>query len=202
MTTEAIIAAAERLFARHGIDGVSLRKIGAAAGTANHYSVQYHFGDRAGLVRAVFERRLPYVESRREALLGEAMAADGLRDPFYLLRALLLPLSEIVDDEGLCSYAAFALNVYWHSDVPPSWLESAEFAPLSKHILRLLQDAVGLPPVVMHLRFRLSTASFLHSVLEWERRTRAGHTSPSRDEMIVDALRFAAAGMVAPHSPS
>ena len=46
--TTSLIAAAERLFASRGIDGVSLREINREAGQRNTTSLQYHFGDRAG----------------------------------------------------------------------------------------------------------------------------------------------------------
>ena len=58
-TKEQIVLAAERLFAEHGIDGVSLRQIGVAAGNGNNSAVQYHFGTKDRLVQAVFEYRLP-----------------------------------------------------------------------------------------------------------------------------------------------
>ncbi len=49
-TREKLIAAAERLMANHGIDGVDLREIHAAAGQRNRSAIAYHFGDREGLV--------------------------------------------------------------------------------------------------------------------------------------------------------
>jgi AcrR family transcriptional regulator len=52
---EQIVLAAERLFAERGLDGVSLREIGAAVGNANNSAVQYHFGSKDQLVRAIFE---------------------------------------------------------------------------------------------------------------------------------------------------
>ena len=47
---QAIVEAAERLFAERGIEAVSLRDVSAAAGQRNHSAAQYHFGDRAQLV--------------------------------------------------------------------------------------------------------------------------------------------------------
>ena len=50
-TRERLIDAAESLFAEHGIGGVSLREINRAAGARNAVAVQYHFGDREGIIR-------------------------------------------------------------------------------------------------------------------------------------------------------
>ena len=61
---EQIILAAERLFAERGPD-VSMREISAAAGSRNHTAVQYHFGSKEQLIRAIFEYRNPRLEDRR-----------------------------------------------------------------------------------------------------------------------------------------
>ena len=45
-TKEQIVLAAEGLFAERGIEGVSLRQIGTAAGNGNNSAVQYHFGTK------------------------------------------------------------------------------------------------------------------------------------------------------------
>ena len=68
-TREALVETAERLFAEQGIETVSLRDVSKAAGQRNHSAAQYHFGDRAGLVAAVYEHRMRHVNERRHAML-------------------------------------------------------------------------------------------------------------------------------------
>ncbi|MER7990261.1 TetR/AcrR family transcriptional regulator [Streptomyces noursei] len=51
-TRQRLIKAAERLFAAHGVDAVSVRAINAAAGQGPA-SVHYHFGSKENLVAAV-----------------------------------------------------------------------------------------------------------------------------------------------------
>lgn len=102
MTTDArarLISAAEQLVAERGLEAVSLREITSTAGVANASAVQYHFGGRAGLIRAVLERHHPAVEARRHALLDqyEATGADDLR---ALAGALVRPLATELDVEG------------------------------------------------------------------------------------------------------
>ncbi len=106
-TRAAIIEAAEVLFAIHGIEGVSLRQIGSAIGSANTSVVSYHFGSREALVEAIFHYRLPDIEARRKALLDEVRQDGAHSSVFHLLRALWLPLFEQVNDEGVHSYAGF-----------------------------------------------------------------------------------------------
>ena len=62
---EILLDTAERLLAEHGIDGVSMRQIAAAAGQGNNSVIQYHFGDKAGLLREIILRRVAGFEPRR-----------------------------------------------------------------------------------------------------------------------------------------
>jgi AcrR family transcriptional regulator len=66
-----IVLAAERLFARDGIAGASLRQISAEAQNGNNSAVQYYFGSRAQLVQAIYEYRLVGLHARRQALVAE-----------------------------------------------------------------------------------------------------------------------------------
>lgn len=75
-TKEQILLAAERMFADHGVDGVSMRQIGIAVGSGNNSAVLYHFGSKDNLVEAIFEYRLPGMRERRAALIAERRPAD------------------------------------------------------------------------------------------------------------------------------
>jgi len=59
------------LFARHGVDGVELQALQEAAGTKNQTAVRYHFGDREGLAKAIMERHLLDVATRRKRLVEQ-----------------------------------------------------------------------------------------------------------------------------------
>ncbi|MER6030992.1 TetR family transcriptional regulator [Streptomyces sp. NPDC001851] len=99
-TRATLIRAAEQLFAAKGVDGASLNEIKRAAGQRNAMALQYHFGDRAGLLRAVLDKHLPAVDARREALLQqyEDSGADDLRS---LAAALVLPAAaKLADPDG------------------------------------------------------------------------------------------------------
>ena len=54
-TRAKLIAAAEHLFARRGLD-VPIRDIHALAGQRNASALQYHFGDRNGLLSAILQK--------------------------------------------------------------------------------------------------------------------------------------------------
>ena len=94
-TRELLLDTAERLFAQQGINGVSMREIALAANQRNNGVTQYHFGDKSGLVRAVFERRAATVNERRlELLAGLGKEHDAA--VVDLVRAFVVPLGEEV----------------------------------------------------------------------------------------------------------
>jgi AcrR family transcriptional regulator len=115
-TRERIIGAAERLFAERGIAGVSLREINRAAQQSNTGAVQYHFGDRDGLVRAIVDKHRRDTEPRRHALLDqyEDAGADDIRT---LVAALVMPLAaKLGDPDGGRDYLQVAAEFYSRPD--------------------------------------------------------------------------------------
>lgn len=107
-----MIRAAEQLFAARGIDAVSLREINRAAAQSNTGAVQYHFGDRDGLVRAVFDKHRRDTEPRRHALLDQYEEA-GVEDLRALAAALVLPLAaKLADADGGREYLQLAGEYY------------------------------------------------------------------------------------------
>lgn len=91
-----------------GVDGASLNEIKRAAGQRNAMALQYHFGDRAGLLRAVLDKHLPAVDARREVLLqqyedsGDSdRGSGGDADLRSLAAALVLPAAaKLADPDG------------------------------------------------------------------------------------------------------
>ncbi|HEY3139933.1 MAG TPA: helix-turn-helix domain-containing protein [Acidimicrobiales bacterium] len=96
-TRDQILQAAEQLFAARGITSVSLREINRAANQNNTGAVQYHFGDRDGLVREIIIRHRLDSEPRRHALLDQYEDA-GRDDLRALSAALVLPIGAKLND--------------------------------------------------------------------------------------------------------
>jgi AcrR family transcriptional regulator len=89
---ERILAEAERVFARFGYDGASMRQIAEAAGVPVAL-VSYHFESKDGLYRAVFYRRVPAIVEQRLAGLSIAMSeADLDRRLELIVKALVMPM--------------------------------------------------------------------------------------------------------------
>ena len=91
---------------------MSLREIIAESGATNASAVQYHFGDRKGLVRAILAKHDAGIERDRHALLDvcEARAESDVR---ALSAALVRPLaSELNNDDGGLGYLQLVADLY------------------------------------------------------------------------------------------
>src|SRR3954449_4814857 len=78
-TQEAILVAAERLFAEHGVFAVSNRQVSEAAGQGNNAAVGYHFGTKTDLVRAIEQKHRASIERLLERMVGQTGDSADLR---------------------------------------------------------------------------------------------------------------------------
>jgi len=100
LTKNMVFAAAERLFAVHGFQKVSVRDITAEAGV-NLASVNYHFGSKDALLLEIFRRRTAELNRMRARLLHEASDAHGGKPPVRaILEALIAPPVLWLDPKG------------------------------------------------------------------------------------------------------
>src|SRR6201989_487515 len=88
---EAILCAAEELFATNGFNAVSVRDIALAAGP-NPGSVTYHFKTKDGLLLEIYRRHCGPMNLRRSELLAAAKRVRDLQDRVEaIVRAYVLP---------------------------------------------------------------------------------------------------------------
>ena len=88
-TKAALLDAAEAVISEHGFAGASLRAITTRAG-ANLAAVNYHFGSKEELARAVIARHLGPVNAERLRLLDQAEESQG--DLEALVRSFVGPV--------------------------------------------------------------------------------------------------------------
>lgn len=98
--SDALLDAAERLFAEQGLATVSDRRVAEAAGNSNHSAVRYYFGGRRGLIEALVLRHEAVLAPRRRELQADA---DTLLDE---LRAVIVPQVEFLASAGAPSWRA------------------------------------------------------------------------------------------------
>lgn len=182
----AIIRAAEDLFAQRGSDSVSLRDIQVASGATNASAVQYHFGDRTGLIKAILAKHHVDVERRRHAMLDDYEHEDqhepehedetgGTRRPEPDVRglaaAVVVPLAAELDNEdGGRGYLQLVSDLYNRPNptFDPSALEDERD---SFQRWRRLAAPV-LSPEALRLHRRYDALRF--TVFELARRGRSG----------------------------
>jgi AcrR family transcriptional regulator len=100
LTKNMVFAAAERLFAVHGFQKVSVRDITAEAGV-NLASVNYHFGSKDALLLEIFRRRTAELNRMRARMLHEATDAHAGKPPVRaILEALISPPVLWLDPKG------------------------------------------------------------------------------------------------------
>ncbi|MEE4237300.1 MAG: TetR/AcrR family transcriptional regulator [Anderseniella sp.] len=115
-----ILDAAEELFAEHGYDGVTLRRIATAAGV-DVALASYHFGKKLDLFQAVFQRRAATLNESRLEALAECQRRAGKTGPSVeqIIEAFLRPLelAQETGDEGWRHYLALIAYInnspYW-----------------------------------------------------------------------------------------
>ncbi len=94
---EALIAVAERLFAERGVDAVPVGDVVKAAGQRNSSAVQYHFGNKAGLLQAILDPHQARLDDRRAEMLDQLGERPGLDE---LIEVLVRPLASLLDNES------------------------------------------------------------------------------------------------------
>lgn len=162
-----LVVAAERLFARDGVEGVSLRQIATAAGSANNSAVHYHFGSKDGLIRAIFQHRLPQLLADRRLLVARC-DLDDLRSR---LEAHFLPVLALAEDPEN-HYVSFVEQLQRHErasardhlDLPPEGQRSSD--ELRADLDRLLVD---LPEPLRSLRIEQAQTMAVHAAADRER---------------------------------
>ena len=106
-TKNQIKAAAQMLFARHGVDAVTVQQIVAAAGQRNNAALHYHFGSKEELIRQLVVDGAAVLEERRRGMLQEIEARGGPASIREILNVLVMPVIELASDERSRGYIRF-----------------------------------------------------------------------------------------------
>jgi AcrR family transcriptional regulator len=191
-----LIEAAEALYGRHGLEGVSLRQISIAAGTGNNYAVQYHFGDIAGLIRAILMKRIPEIELKMARILATTKAQGRLAETRALVEVLFRPLFEHVNSRGDRAHARFVLALLSSPEGAQHFIGLLDQMPIADHVFDLLNAAnPDIPPRFLRERQRLMTIMVLTSVFN----RHAPYNEDEFDAALIDnALDMANAALTAP----
>jgi AcrR family transcriptional regulator len=167
-TREAILAAAERLFAEHGVYAVSNRQVSEAAGQGNNAAVGYHFGSKTDLVRAIERRHAGPIEQLLEKMLSDIGDSTEMRDwVSCLVRPLIDHLAALGNPTWYARFAAQAMaDPAYHKIVSKDALASPALVQVIEGISRCLPD---LPTDVRMERSIMARNLLMHTCAEYER---------------------------------
>lgn len=167
-TRDALLDAAERLFADVGVDAASLRSITSEA-SANLASVNYHFGSKEGLVRAVLSRRFrPITEQRLAALDAcESKTEDGSPRLECVLRAFVEPVITMManDPDQGAHFIRFMGRFHAELNETTEPMLTEEFGETLARFEVALRNALPeLPPDELFWRFHFAMGAMLHTI--------------------------------------
>lgn len=191
-TRESILVTAERLFAEHGVHVVSNRHISEAAGQGNNAAVNYHFGTKVDLVRAIVRKH----SGRMEAIRAELVEAiDGAGSLCDWVACLVRPSTTYLQELGAPTwFARFSAQVMTDPALREIIAEESLASPaLARAVEGLDRSLDGLPPDVRAERGDMARQLMIHMVAERERALAEGTATPraSWDDAgtgLIDAL--------------
>ncbi|MEV6877392.1 helix-turn-helix domain-containing protein [Amycolatopsis sp. NPDC051128] len=176
-TRESILVTAERLFAEDGVHAVSNRHISEAAGQGNNAAVNYHFGTKVDLVRAIVRKHTGPME-RIRAELVEAIDGDGdLRD---WVACLVRPSTTYLQQLGAPTwFARFSAQVLTDPVLRAIIVEESLSSPaLARAVDGLYRCLDGLPADVRAERGDMARQLMIHMTAERERALAEGTETP------------------------
>lgn len=204
-TRDAIMAAAERLYAEHGPAAVSNRQICEASGQDNVAAVGYHFGSKSGLVRAIMRRNAGAIELVRQRMLDEMGAEPSAPDARDWVACLVRPVTEYLDSLGVPSWHARFSALVMTDPVLRALVtdEALVCGPLQRTLHGLGRCLDFLPAEVRAERGRMAGLLITHTCAEQERALADGTgTHPPSWEATATALTDALTGLLlAPATP-
>jgi AcrR family transcriptional regulator len=168
-TKDKLMDAAEKLFARRGFHGTSLRDITGAAGV-DLALVNYHFGSKKQLLAAVLERRGQVLNQERLQRLAQVRlsAAPGAPSTEAIVGAFLDPILDRLAHAGPGWHSYFALIAYVNNS--PEWgrkLMGKTFdATVREFIQAVMQSLPGAAPEDIFWGYNFLTGALTLSLAE------------------------------------
>ncbi|OBH20566.1 TetR/AcrR family transcriptional regulator [Mycolicibacter sinensis] len=179
-TRGALLAAAERLIAEHGVEAVTHRQIVEAAGQGNNAAVAYHFGTKKDLVRAIDDSHAGHIEALRTARVAATGESAELRD---WVGCLVQPLTDhLASLPRPTWYARFAAQVM----TDPTYRRVVTQNALESESLRHVVDRIGrgVPDLAKHVRAErniMMRTMLMYTCAEIERGFAEGSEGPRSD---------------------
>jgi len=192
-----LLDTAEQMFSKHGVQGVSLREIAAAAGQGNVGAVNYYFKDRQGLVEALINDRVAVIEAGRQYLI-DAIADFGNCNTERLLEIFWRPVIELCEQRQGTWFIQFHLQyLLLKEDAEHPFVTFPDHYPASGSLLARLQaSSAHLSPPQFRHRLGLIFMIFWGALARYE--TDAAGQDWANDDPLAEPIKIAVASLAAP----
>jgi len=162
-----LIDVAIRLFARHGIDAVSMRQITAEAGQSNQSVIQYYFGGKDGLIVAALDLFMEEVKRVHDSMESEFAAMGEHPDLKSVLHAYMDPLMTLHLSSPSARRAVQFADRLTRSDPEYYDLLVSKLLPYHQSFLRRVQEALPDQPAdVTAVKVFYAVGTILHSLAD------------------------------------
>ncbi len=200
-TLAQIMNAAEVLFSKYGLYGVTMRDVANKVGI--HTSLMhYYFADKLALFKAVFARRANVTSERRIKALAQYEKDCGGKPTVEGALHVFLDTDfdlYIAGDEGLRNYAAFCAQL--SNTAEGAILFDEHFDPVVLQLIALLQKALpNVPREDIFWAYSFVTGSLMHALARSGRIDRLSDGLCKSDDFVAIKARmadFMAAGFLA-----
>jgi len=198
-TRERLLDAAEALFAERGFHAASVRDITHAA-TSNLAAVNYHFGGKANLYRAVFLRRLGALRDLRVRAVEQAIERDGGDLESILLAFAHSFLEPLVSGDAGKRWVRLSSRELLDPQLPPGLFFDEIIQPTQASLARALKRLCpGLDSEQARLCAQSLVGQLMHIRLLHTYLSTAGDAKSRREfelpRMTADAVAFSAAAI-------
>jgi len=199
-----LLDAAERLFARHGIEAVSFNQIARAADQRNSTVIQYHFGNKTALLEAIAQRRMREVNAHRLRLIAGVTGRDRRADLERVAQAMVLPFAEHLTHEGGSFFVRFAAQLYADPNVDFFRLVAGTHDEGMREAGRVAAEILSdLPPDVVRHRLAVVTTLIFSTMGDREKLREAGrHVGVARlhtGNFVADLVSMIVGALDAPY---
>jgi AcrR family transcriptional regulator len=156
-TRNQIKAAAQMLFARHGVDAVTIQQIVDAAGQRNNAALYYHFRTKEELIRQMVVDGAAVLDARRREMLDGLEKRGGPANIREVMLVLIMPVIELGEDERWRGYIRFTSHL--QASDPKALREAldnrwnAGYVECFNHLRRMLP----LPAAILEQRLSILT---------------------------------------------
>jgi AcrR family transcriptional regulator len=162
-----ILAAAEQLFGERGYDGTSARQIALAAEVPVAL-VNYHFGSKEGLYRAIFELRTPTIVDQRLAGLQLAeLESDPDKRLELVIKTLIVPMVHLRNAERSAGFARILAREVSDPSSKDRTIISDLFDPIALRVLKAIGEALpDRTPEEIHWAYHVMLGAMMFTVAD------------------------------------